>query len=78
MLLLEGAPFSVEVLDVVEPGDAVGDPDVGGFEAILERGDKPVRALLLFTCAPVPTDTATRERMRTQSQQWLQPMRDSP
>ena len=41
MFFLEDAPFSVEVLDVIEPGDAVGDPGVGGLEAIL-KGEKGV------------------------------------
>jgi hypothetical protein len=36
MFFLEDTSFSIEILDVVKPGDAIGNPYVGGFKAILE------------------------------------------
>ena len=35
VLLLDGGSFAVELLDVVEPGDAMASPGIGRFEAIL-------------------------------------------
>lgn len=35
MFLLDDTPLAIEILDIVEPSDAVGCPNVGGFEAIL-------------------------------------------
>jgi hypothetical protein len=35
VFLLDRTSLAVEGLDVVEPGDAVGDPDIRWFEAIL-------------------------------------------
>ena len=37
VLLFDGRALSVELLDVVEPGDAVADPGIGRLEAILRR-----------------------------------------
>lgn len=37
VFLLDGAPFAVELLYFVEPGNAVGQPGGGGLEAILEQ-----------------------------------------
>lgn len=33
---LHGAPLAVELLDVVEPCDAIADPRINGLESILE------------------------------------------
>lgn len=69
MLLLEGASFSVEVLDVVEPGDAVGDPNVRGFQAILERETKRVSTWSL--CAhPPPPNKQSGSSAKRDAQSW--------
>lgn len=37
VFLLDGGALAVELLDILEPGNAVAYPGVGGFKAILER-----------------------------------------
>ena len=43
VLLLDGGALAVELLYVVEPGDAVADPGAGGPEAILGPGASAAR-----------------------------------
>lgn len=57
VVLLDGAALAVEALDVVEPCDAVGDPGVCGFKAILfvaspvnKRSIGIVSPLLFLSC----------------------------
>lgn len=48
VVLLDGAPFAVEPLDIVEPVYAVGDPGVRGFEAILPYVGSALQVCLLL------------------------------
>ena len=47
VFLLYGAPFTVELLYVFEPGNAIGDPSIGRFEAILLESRPSARDLVM-------------------------------
>lgn len=36
VFFFDGGSLAIELLDLVEPGDSIADPGVGGFEAVLE------------------------------------------
>ena len=64
ILLLDNAAFAVKTLDVVEPGNAIADPDICGFEAILSLGGKGDGTGL------VRSDVKTRLFVGLQEKQW--------